>query len=381
MLEIQKFISDNHNWREILTNEPYSLIINQTDDRIIFRYVQGISDYSYPLVREARGLILDKNDYHVISMGFTKFFLCDSEFADDIDWNNIRVEDKADGTLIVLYYYKNEWIPATNGTMDAHSAPLCGGDIITYGQLFDIAANKCGLDYSKLNTDYCYMFELTSPYNIIVVPYDEISITHIGTRDRITLRELDTDIGIKKPKIYSINNLDDAIKAVNDINFHGEGFVVVDKDYHRIKVKSDEWFKWHYMIGNSTPTTMTLERALDILLSDDADEFIAKYPHYKSYMDKVKSAYIEYGRCINHVIITAKNATNSLDSRKDFAEYYGRWINAFESEIDKDIYSGMKNAYFSVWDNPNYSYKDYLNSVTSKHKLRDFTKIYANYFA
>ena len=121
MLELQKFMMNNPNWRTILAEAPYSLkITDMGDERVQLSYMQGISDYSYQLVKEARGIILDKNDYHVISMGFTKFFLCDSEFADDIDWNNIKVEDKADGTLIVLYYYKNEWIPATNGTIDAY---------------------------------------------------------------------------------------------------------------------------------------------------------------------------------------------------------------------------------------------------------------------
>jgi len=45
--------------------------------------------------------------------------------------------------------------------------------------------------FNDLDKNYTYMFELTSPYNRIVVSYKDISIRHIGTRDISTLLECD----------------------------------------------------------------------------------------------------------------------------------------------------------------------------------------------
>ena len=294
MLEIQKFIAEHRsNWRELLTSPPYSLIIKKKDNLYLFQYMQGVSDYALPIVLEARGLILEDETFNVVCMGFTKFFLCDSAFASKINWNNIKVEEKYDGTLITLYYYNNKWNKATTGTIDAYDAPISGGHIRTFGELFDVASKRCELDYFKLNTDYCYMFELISPFNQVVVKYDDIEIVHIGTRDRISLKELDIDIGIRQPERYDIKNLDDALSAVNTINYDGEGFVVVDNEYNRIKVKSDKWFKLHYEVNNNN---INLERGLEILLSDDMDEFVAQFPHYAEYFNNIKKAYDEYMR-------------------------------------------------------------------------------------
>ena len=67
MLELQKFMMNNLNWQTILTEAPYSLKITDIgDERVQLSYMQGISDYSYQLVKEARGIILDKNDDLII---------------------------------------------------------------------------------------------------------------------------------------------------------------------------------------------------------------------------------------------------------------------------------------------------------------------------
>ena len=378
MLEIQKFIAEHRsNWRELLTSPPYSLIIKKKDNLYLFQYMQGVSDYALPIVLEARGLILEDETFNVVCMGFTKFFLCDSAFASKINWNNIKVEEKYDGTLITLYYYNNKWNKATTGTIDAYDAPISGGHIRTFGELFDVASKRCELDYSKLNTDYCYMFELISPFNQVVVKYDDIEIVHIGTRDRLSLKELDTDIGIRQPERYDIKNLDDALSAVNTINYDGEGFVVVDNEYNRIKVKSDKWFKLHYEVNNNK---INLERGLEILLSDDMDEFVAQFPHYAEYFNNIKKAYDEYVKIVNYIIAIGKRASKNCASRREYAEYFDNFLNVYIVPDDKKYYSMFKNAYFGVFENNDYTYRNYFNDAKHSHIVKVFETTYNRLF-
>ena len=62
------------------------------------------------------------------------------------------------------------------------------------------ACDLVGLCLNNLNLQNTYMFELVSPYNRIVVPHESIDLYNIGTRDNVTLHELEVDIGIKKTK-------------------------------------------------------------------------------------------------------------------------------------------------------------------------------------
>jgi len=52
------------------------------------------------------------------------------------------------------------------------------------------------------NPRYTYMFELVSPFNRAVLLYESIDLYHIGTRDNVTLLEMDVDLGVKKPKTF-----------------------------------------------------------------------------------------------------------------------------------------------------------------------------------
>lgn len=358
MLKIQEFLKNNpDNWEELLTQPPYSLKIVKSDDRVLFSYKQGISDYNQEIVREARGLILNVHTFDVLCMAFKKFFICDSPFADNVDWQNICVEDKLDGTLITLYHYNNEWIPATTGTLDIRKAPICQGFYTDFGKLLKDAVINSGLDYSKLNPDYCYMFELISPYNQLVVRYNETKLIHIGTRDRTTLLELDTDIGIEKPKLYEITNLEDALSVVNSSNFCGEGFVVVDKDYNRVKVKSETWFKLHYMVNNNV---INISHALDIILSDDVDEFISHYPHYRPYFSCVKKALKSVNFSVNDVINLAKTVKTTSNSRKVQAEYWNNFMSQFKDKKEKRFMQQCKTAYFSTLDDDSYTFNNFL---------------------
>ena len=129
--------------------------------------------------------------------------------------------------------------------------------------------NYKDIDYSILNKDYTYIFELVSPLTQIVVKYEKPMLYHLGTRNNKTGEEYNIDIGIIKPMEYSLCSLGDCIDSVIALNKENsqidkEGYVVVDKDFHRIKVKSPDYIMMHHV---STKEYVTKKECIDVLLN------------------------------------------------------------------------------------------------------------------
>ena len=57
-LETLKFIEENSDWKDTLTQPPYSLTIKEDDEYYLLKYNQIESDFSQRIVKECRGLIL-----------------------------------------------------------------------------------------------------------------------------------------------------------------------------------------------------------------------------------------------------------------------------------------------------------------------------------
>ena len=153
MLNLQTFIRENENWKELISEKPYCIKVTEKEDLVCFKYSQIDSDFNEPLVRECRGIILEKDTWNVVAYAFNKFFNFGESYADEIDWASARVLEKVDGSLIKIYYY-NGWRVGTNSTIDADDAKLLAPPYETFMDLFSAAADICGLDYNKLDPHY-----------------------------------------------------------------------------------------------------------------------------------------------------------------------------------------------------------------------------------
>ena len=102
LLKLLEFIRNNSDWEEQLSNAPYHIKTKRSDGYIILSY--GIeADYNMEIVRECRGIILDETDgYQPVCVPFFKFGNYGESYADDIDWNTTKVQEKIDGSLIKI---------------------------------------------------------------------------------------------------------------------------------------------------------------------------------------------------------------------------------------------------------------------------------------
>lgn len=316
MLNLQKFIFEHDNWRKLLAAKPYCIKIVEDGNLVLFKYSQTGSDFFNPIVRECRGIILEKDTWRVVAYPFKKFFNFGEEYADKIDWESAVVETKEDGSLIKVYFYDGEWRVGTNGTIFAENAKLDSGPYKNFRQLFDAAAEKYGLDFSRLNRYYTYNFELCSPFNQIVCPQSEMRLIHIGTRNNRTFQEVETDIGIPHPQRYALSSLEDCIAMAKTFDFTKEGFVVKDKNYNRIKVKSEDYVRVHRLANNGS---MTKERAIELIRANELDEFFTYFPQYREYIERIKVEMHTLSLIANDVIAAARLMKEHSLSRADFA--------------------------------------------------------------
>ena len=85
MLNLQTFIRENENWRELISEKPYCIKVTEKEDLVCLKYSQIDSDFNEPLVRECRGIILEKDTWKIVCYPFKKFFNYGEAYADEID--------------------------------------------------------------------------------------------------------------------------------------------------------------------------------------------------------------------------------------------------------------------------------------------------------
>ena len=253
--KICELITSNKNWREVIKSK--GIRIKEEYNLCIFNYGIGV-DFSDPIVQEARGIIIDTESVEVVCWPFRKFCNYGESCADKIDWSTARVQEKIDGSIIKLWYCwgdsdgEGAWQWSTNSMIDAFDAKSESG--ISFGELIKRADNYDGIKFDELDKFTTYIFELVSPYTQVVVEYPYTRLYHIGTRNNINGEECNVDIGIPKPMEYPLQSLEDCIKAAEELNdnvcekVEKEGFVVVDGNWNRVKIKSPDYLVKHHSL-------------------------------------------------------------------------------------------------------------------------------------
>lgn len=308
---IQDFLKNTSNYEEALNSK--GVIVKCKDDLILLSYNLNVAmehgikiDFTDPVVKECRGIILNKNTFDVVCYPFSKFGNYTESYADRIDWDSAKIQEKIDGSLMKLYYYNNNWNWSTSGTIDANDAPA--SDSMTFYDLVKSATNYTDINFDSLDKDNTYMFELVSPLKRIVVQYNQTLLYHIGTRNNKTGKELSVDIGIRKPKEYDYSSLDECIKFVEKLETYDgllhEGFVVVDKDYHRVKIKSTSYLAMHRAIDNHK--VFTLKRAIEIIRANCIERY-RDFPIEYEYLKKVEHDIVKMRAEIYKYLLYALN--------------------------------------------------------------------------
>jgi len=327
-LEVQKYLRSN----SLLQLEQEYKIIYKThsvySNLILFRYNQLESPFNERIVQECRGLILDSSkNWAVVCYPFNKWFNFGEPNAATIDWSTAKVQEKLDGSLLDLWYYDGNWQVSTSGCPDGLN--LINDTGMTFKDLFWETFKKEQYGVNGLNLNTTYMFELTSPFNRVVVDHKESHLTLIGVRNNKTLEEFPTSVVSlgpdnvltfmevlpRVPKQYPLGSIEDCIEAAKHLNpLENEGYVVVDKYFNRIKIKSPNYIILHHLRDS-----MSLKRMAEVIRTGEHEELkiaLDSYPELKVRFDELVGKYksIVTG-CWEHYIAIA-----GIKDQKEFAE-------------------------------------------------------------
>lgn len=261
-LEVLEFIKNTPNWREEL--EKRKVTIREDEELITLSYGKSCFNFSEKMIKECRGLVIDK-EYNVASMKFEKFFnISEPEAVEDMvklgQCDNLRFLEKIDGSIIGVFKHKDKWYIGTNNVYDSHNANcLYMDEEIPFFNIFEEVLEKVhGLGvnhfFSKLNPKYTYVYELASHKNKVIVDYPTDDIYVLTVVDKETLQEVPNYEQLpelklfKFPKVYDFKTFGecfDYFKSLDDFNF--EGFVVSgvmpDGDTVRVKIKNPKYLE------------------------------------------------------------------------------------------------------------------------------------------
>jgi len=353
-LRIQQFIEQNPDWEQKLQEKPYCITISRDmmfgRKLVMFKYSQIESDFHSELVRECRGLILDENTLEPVCVPFFKFGNYGESYCPKIDWTSCWVGEKLDGSLIKIVKLGSELLVSTNGTIDAFKAPLAeqiGCTAKTFGDLVIEALDNALAEWSAnqtvqkdwiidgktwllstLEEGKTYMFELTSPFNKVVVSWHETRLNFLGVRDNKSLQETYFSDHMlkscfKTPKVFPLGNIDECVKAAEQLDCNNEGFVVCDKWFNRVKVKSPTYVALHHMRNNGI---LSYERGVEIVRGNELGEVLSYFPEFKEHLESIKEKYDRYAADLNsaqeQIIEWIKS--NGYDRQKWFIQSGGQ---------------------------------------------------------
>ncbi len=268
---LQEIMKTNKDWRNVFKND-FNLIVNEDDDYILIYYTNS-TPREYEFLHWTRGVIFSKVDCSIVAAPFKRFFNYGEPYASKL-YGKLRFFEKIDGSLIKMWFHNDEWHISTQKNIDAGNA-LVDLSIFSFKDLFMDGLKAQGFSFYKLDKGVTYLFELVSPYNQVVVAHERCQVYHLASRENSSLKEIEVDIGIQKPREYGFLNIEEACEFADKFdNLSIEGFVVVDELYNRVKLKTKKYIMAHHMRTNSK----SLKSFLSIIVNGEASEFRAYFP-------------------------------------------------------------------------------------------------------
>ena len=258
---------------------------------VCLKYSQIESPMAAKIVQQCRGIILDEaNDWAIVSYPYDKFFNYGEVHAAHVDWESAQLYEKLDGSLMTLYHYQDQWRVQSSGTADASGD--VGGFKFTFAELFwQVWQEKQYI--LPTQTDHCFMFELCTKFNRIVDPHSENRLILHGVRNLSNNQEQDpslpeyTNLNWEIVTTAPLKSADKLIEQSKKLDpMESEGYIVCDRDFQRIKIKSPQYVAISHLRDGFSP-----RRLLTIVVTNEGSEFLTYYPEWQEAYDSVQAKF------------------------------------------------------------------------------------------
>ena len=354
-----EFIQNHPNdWEEKLSSDPYNLKISRDGPYVMFKYNQLSSDFSNPIVREARGIIFRENNWKCVRRAFDKFFNYGEPNAAEIDWNTAKVQTKIDGSLVSAWFDNRKWHYSTNGTIDAYKALTGDIKLPTFGDVLEEAFRNNGSSKKEIfehcaSKNVCYTFELVSPQTRVVIPYEKPDLYFIGCRTMKTERDTKDSIissFFKTPKEYDFHSAQDVVDAAKELPWNEEGYVVVDSNFNRIKIKSPAWLVAHYARSNNS---ISKESLIQVILDGEQEEFLVYANDYREELESVEQEMKDFVKDLN-------------DAAREMKKKYAAEVLKYPKSIQPYLFSKINNQDADDWVKENMTASKWVKYLETK---------------
>ena len=300
MLAVQQYLRDGRALRDITSELGINVYEHPSLPLVGLKYSQIESPKTHPVVRDCRGIVLERDTWNVVAKPFRRFFNAgeDQESFRQFDWADFTCTAKEDGSLVILYHYRGEWHANTSGSF---GLGICGFSGKTWRQLFWEASN---VDPASLDTSLTYIWELCTRYNKVVRIYSSPVAYLLAAFDVTTCRELPTsevdgiasELRVARPEHYRFSGMDDITEFLREMESRDktfEGVVIRGRriddptQEDRYKIKTQTYVALHQLLDNGN--LFNPKRLVPLVLAGEADEALAYIPELKPHLDLVQA--------------------------------------------------------------------------------------------
>ena len=259
-----------------------------------FKYDQLNSPKTNPIVKECRGIVLEKGSWNLVAKAFNRFFNVgeDLENFANFNWNNFICTSKEDGSLLLLHNYNNEWHVNTSGSFGLGNVQRSS---ISWKDLF-WKISGINKDSLKGLEDHTLVFELCTNHNIVVRRYKTNRVyllsafkcsneeyQELPLDDVVNLRGRFKHCNVMLPYFYQFKSKDeihDFLISTENSDKTFEGVVLRDSNNLRYKWKTKTYVALHQLKDNGN--VLLPKRLVPIVLAGEIDEVVATMPEVKT---------------------------------------------------------------------------------------------------
>jgi hypothetical protein len=323
MLEVQRLLRGGRSLADLAAEYSLKVTEHPSDARVILGYSQIDSDKRARVVRECRGLVLERGSWDVVARPFLRFHNAGEcpDLEKDFDWSDFTAEEKHDGSLILLYRWQDRWCVNTKGSFA--QGEICPGAGRTWEQAFyEAGIDRGGMD--RLPDGWTVLFELCTPWNKVVVDYPKprlflLSLINNQFGYEPTPFGLDwwaRELGVDRPVRWNLMSLEHAVKAAGEYPGGSfEGFVLRDRNGMRLKVKNADYVRLHHLKSNGN---LFLDKnIIPFVLKGEEGEVLTSFPEAA---EKVFAVAEKLGAAEGRMMAVWERA-KGLDSQKEFAQF------------------------------------------------------------